>query len=98
MTISQSAGHPSRTFYRRHCMTHAGETIENPVTHDRVIFRLTAQDTKGTLLAFDDVLLVGYISPPEHVHPRQEERFEVISGSLAYEPLDATKCCLRARA
>jgi mannose-6-phosphate isomerase-like protein (cupin superfamily) len=82
MTISQSAGHPSRTFYRRRCMAHAGETIENPVTHDRVIFRLTAQDTKGTLLAFDDVLLVGYISPPEHVHPRQEERFEVISGSL----------------
>lgn len=63
-------------------MAHAGETIENPVTHDRVIFRLTAQDTKGTLLAFDDVLLVGYLSPPEHVHPRQEERFEVISGSL----------------
>ena len=63
-------------------MAHAGETIENPVTHDRVIFRMTAQNTKGTLLAFDDVLLVGYISPPEHVHPRQEERFEVISGSL----------------
>jgi mannose-6-phosphate isomerase-like protein (cupin superfamily) len=63
-------------------MAHTGEMIENPVTHDRVIFRATSQDTRGALLAFDDLLLVGYISPPEHVHPRQEEHFEVISGSL----------------
>jgi Cupin domain len=55
-------------------MSHTGEMIENPVTHDRVIFRVTAQDTKGALLEFDDFLLAGYISPPEH--------FEVISGSL----------------
>src|SRR5215831_16086589 len=82
MATSHSTGHPSRTLHGRRCMAHAGETIENPVTHDRVIFRTTAQDTNGTLLAFEDVLLVGYIRPPEHVHPRQEERFEVISGSL----------------
>ena len=64
-------------------MARAGELIENPVTHDRVIFRATAQDTNGASLEFDDFLLAGYISPPEHVHPRQQERFEVISGSLA---------------
>ena len=63
-------------------MAQTGEVIENPVTHDRVIFRVTAQETTGSLLAFDDYLLAGYISPPEHVHPRQQERFEVISGSL----------------
>jgi mannose-6-phosphate isomerase-like protein (cupin superfamily) len=63
-------------------MAHTGEMIDNPVTHDRVIFRVTAQDTKGEVLAFDDFLLAGYISPPEHVHPRQQEHFEVISGSL----------------
>ncbi len=63
-------------------MSHTGEMIENPVTHDRVIFRTSTQDTDGALLAFDDFLLVGYISPPEHVHPRQQEHFEVISGSL----------------
>jgi mannose-6-phosphate isomerase-like protein (cupin superfamily) len=63
-------------------MAQAGEMIENPVTHDRVIFRVSAQDTNGALLAFDDFLLAGYISPPEHVHPRQQERFEVVSGSL----------------
>ena len=35
-------------------MAHTGEMIENPVTHDRVIFRVTAQDTNGALLEFDD--------------------------------------------
>jgi len=63
-------------------MAQSGEIIENPITHDRVIFRATARDTNGSLLEFDDFLLPGYISPPEHVHPRQEERFEVMSGSL----------------
>ena len=63
-------------------MAHTGEMIENPVTHDRVIFRVTAQDTNGALLEFDDFLLAGYMSPPEHVHPRQQEHFEVISGAL----------------
>ncbi len=67
---------------RRDSMSHTGEMIENPVTHDRVIFRATAQDTNGTLLEFDDFLLAGYMSPPEHVHPHQQEHFEVISGSL----------------
>src|SRR5215471_10863549 len=63
-------------------MAQTGEVIENPVTHDRVIFRVTAQETNGAFVAIDDFLLAGYISPPEHVHPRQQERFEVISGSL----------------
>src|SRR5260370_9781417 len=70
------------TFQGRESMSHTGEMIENPVTHDRVIFRVTAQDTKGALLEFDDFLLAGYMSPPEHVHPHQQEHFEGISGSL----------------
>ena len=57
-------------------MAITGETIDNPVTHDRILFR------SGTPLVFDDFLLAGHISPPEHVHPRQHERFDVISGSM----------------
>lgn len=49
-------------------MAHTGEMIENPVTHDRVIFRVTAQYTHDKFLEFDDFLLAGYMSPPEHVH------------------------------
>jgi quercetin dioxygenase-like cupin family protein len=63
-------------------MAQAGQMIENPVTHDRVIFRTTAQDTHGASLVFDDFLLKDYISPPEHVHPSQQESFEVVSGLL----------------
>jgi mannose-6-phosphate isomerase-like protein (cupin superfamily) len=59
------------------------DTIENPVTHDRITFCVTAQSTTGARLEFDDFLLPGYVSPPEHIHPRQQERFEVISGTLA---------------
>jgi hypothetical protein len=31
----------------RNITAHIGETIENPVTHDRVIFRAAARDTNG---------------------------------------------------
>jgi mannose-6-phosphate isomerase-like protein (cupin superfamily) len=67
---------------RRPATLEAAEVIENPVTHDRIVFRATADEASGALLVFDDFLLQGYVSPPEHVHPRQEERFEVISGTL----------------
>jgi mannose-6-phosphate isomerase-like protein (cupin superfamily) len=63
-------------------MAQAGQMIENPVTHDRVIFRTTAQDTYGASLLFDDFLLEDYVSPPEHLHPSQQESFEVVSGLL----------------
>jgi hypothetical protein len=33
------------------------ETIENPVTHDRVSFRTAAPDEMGAILEFDDFLL-----------------------------------------
>ena len=31
-------------------MAQTGEVIENPVMHDRVIFRVTAQETNGVVL------------------------------------------------
>lgn len=63
-------------------MAKKGETIEHPVTKERIIFRQTAQDTQGALLQFDDILQAGGIGPPEHIHPHQEERFEVIAGTM----------------
>jgi hypothetical protein len=67
---------------RNRVLAQTADTIENPVTHDRITFRVTAHNTNGARLEFDDFLLAGYISPPEHIHPLQQERFEVISGSL----------------
>ncbi len=63
-------------------MAKKGDVIENPTTSERIIFRQTAQETQGALLQFDDILQAGGIGPPEHVHPHQEERFQVVSGTM----------------
>jgi quercetin dioxygenase-like cupin family protein len=63
-------------------MVKAGDELVNPVTGLRTVFRKTAQDTKGELLQVDWIGEPGWTTGPDHVHPRQEERFEVLSGKL----------------
>ena len=64
-------------------MASAGEVTENPVSGQRLIFRKTARDTAGELLEVESVYTKPTPSrPPAHFHPRQEERFEVLSGNL----------------
>ena len=58
--------------------------MENPVSGERIVFRRTAADTNGELLAIDLVLSEDGHVPGAHVHPGQEERFEVISGRLKF--------------
>ena len=65
-------------------MAHAGDTIENPATGERIVFRKTAADTGGELLLFDLFLKPHGFIPVEHLHARQEERVEVVAGSLRY--------------
>jgi quercetin dioxygenase-like cupin family protein len=59
----------------------AGELIENPITGERITFLKTTRETNGQLLRYEDVLPPRF-TIPEHVHPRQEERHEVLSGTL----------------
>ena len=65
-------------------MARAGERIYNPVQGDWIEFRQTAQDTGGELMSGELV-----VSPrggnPLHVHPLQEEHFEVLSGTLGVQ-------------
>jgi quercetin dioxygenase-like cupin family protein len=63
-------------------MAKAGDELLNPVTGLRTVFRKTAQETSGELLQVDWIGEPGWTTGPDHVHPRQEERFEVLSGSL----------------
>lgn len=64
-------------------MARAGDVLENPVSGQRLIFRKTAQDTGGELLEMESVYTRPTSSrPPEHYHLHQEERFEVLSGSV----------------
>jgi mannose-6-phosphate isomerase-like protein (cupin superfamily) len=68
-------------------MARAGERLYNPIQGDWIVFRETAGDTGGELLSAELI-----VSPqgenPLHVHPRQEERFEVLSGTLGIQISD----------
>jgi quercetin dioxygenase-like cupin family protein len=63
-------------------MVTAGDVLEHPVTRERVVFRQTARDNGGALAQADFYLQPGGFVAVEHIHPRQEERFEVLSGML----------------
>jgi quercetin dioxygenase-like cupin family protein len=61
----------------------AGDAFENPVSGQKLIFHKTAGDTGGELLEVESIYTEPSPSrPPLHYHPRQEERFEVLSGEL----------------
>src|SRR3954447_2506802 len=65
-------------------MAYSGQTIENPVSGERITFRKTAADTAGELLEFDIELTPDGAVPGMHVHPAQEERFEITSGTVRF--------------
>jgi quercetin dioxygenase-like cupin family protein len=65
-------------------MAYAGQVIENAVSGERITFRKTAADTGGQLLEFDIELAPDGHVPGMHVHPSQEERFEVLSGNVRF--------------
>ena len=63
-------------------MAKAGDELVNPMSGLRTVFRKTAQETSGELLQVDWIGSPGWTTGPDHVHPLQEERFEVLSGKL----------------
>jgi quercetin dioxygenase-like cupin family protein len=64
-------------------MARKGDVIENPITGEKIVFLQTAKDTNGEILKFDLFVQPGGFVPAEHIHPKQDEEFEVISGRLA---------------
>jgi quercetin dioxygenase-like cupin family protein len=65
-------------------MIRAGDAIENPVTGERLVFRKTSRETNG-----EAVVLETYVQPngfvaAAHVHPQQEERFQVLRGTVGF--------------
>jgi quercetin dioxygenase-like cupin family protein len=63
-------------------MVTSGDVLEHPVTREKIIVRTTARDTGGELYQMDIYVQPRGFVAAEHVHPLQEERFEVISGTL----------------
>src|SRR2546428_4674442 len=63
-------------------MAKSGDILEHPVTGERLVWRKVARDTGGELLKADLYVAPGGFVAAEHVHPMQEERFEVLAGGL----------------
>ena len=56
--------------------------IANPVTGEWVVFRATAAETDGQLLSVDYHAPMRHLIGPPHIHPRQEERSQVVAGMM----------------
>ncbi len=63
-------------------MLKSGDVLEHPVTKERIVVRKTSRDTGGELFQADIYVQAGGFVAAEHIHPMQEELFEVISGTL----------------
>jgi mannose-6-phosphate isomerase-like protein (cupin superfamily) len=67
-------------------MAHRGQTLENPASGERITFRQTSVNTGGELLAIDLELPANRRVPGgQHIHPKQEERFEVVEGTMRFK-------------
>jgi mannose-6-phosphate isomerase-like protein (cupin superfamily) len=63
----------------------AGDMIENPVTGERILFRKTSEETNGEMVLVETWVQPGGTVAAAHVHPRQEEKFAVLSGSVGFK-------------
>ena len=63
-------------------MIQKGQTLENPVTGERMTFIETSTSTDGEYVLIELRADPGGAVAAAHVHPGQWERFEVVSGRL----------------
>jgi mannose-6-phosphate isomerase-like protein (cupin superfamily) len=67
-------------------MAYIGQTLENPASGERITFRQTSANTAGELLAIDlELPANGRVPGGQHIHPKQEERFEVVEGTMRFK-------------
>jgi len=65
-------------------MVFSGQVLDNPISGERFVFHTTADDSAGALLAFDLVLDPDGQVPGGHVHPVQQESFQVLRGTVRF--------------
>ena len=65
-------------------MIHAGDTIENPVTGERLVFTKTSAETNGEYVRFECFVKPSGFVAAAHVHPFQQERFQVLDGTVTF--------------
>ena len=65
-------------------MARRGDTVEHPVTGERITFLETSRETDGEYAAFElRVRPHGFVAAT-HVHPHAEESFEIRSGTFNF--------------
>src|SRR3954467_1643856 len=65
-------------------MAYIGQQLENPVTGERLSFVETEPSTRGERGVVDLELVAGGKVPGVHIHPKQEEKFEVLQGTMKF--------------
>jgi quercetin dioxygenase-like cupin family protein len=65
-------------------MAISGETIENPVTGQLLSFLVCGADSDGQLFRAEGTFRPGGFAGVEHVHPNQDEHFEVLAGEAKF--------------
>ena len=65
-------------------MADAGDVIENPATGQRLTFLATARDTAGEVFRAEGAFPPGSFAGVKHIHPHQDEHFEVLAGHAAF--------------
>jgi quercetin dioxygenase-like cupin family protein len=63
-------------------MIRAGDTLENPVTGEAMVFHRTSRETDGESVLVETIVRPNGFVAAAHVHPYQTERFEVLEGLL----------------
>ena len=57
----------------------------NPVTGERLVFRQTSRETGGEAVVVETYVQPNGFVAAAHVHPSQEERFQVLRGSVGFK-------------
>ena len=65
-------------------MITTGQSITNSVTGETLVFRTTSADTNGERVVVETFVEPNGAVAAAHVHPAQEERFEVLAGELEF--------------
>ena len=65
-------------------MIHAGDMLENSITGERLLFRKTSSDTDCEAVVFETFVEPDGFVAAAHVHPYQEERFEILKDSVGF--------------
>ena len=65
-------------------MITTGQTLRNRVTGETLVFRATSADTNGERVVVETFVEPNGAVAAAHLHPAQEERFEVLAGELEF--------------